>query len=122
MAYTDPQSVTINAVAVSLPRIGIGPSSGIFQSNDGLVRLSVAHQSTKGNRQRHTLRIDHAKIAADPFVGTTNARYNMAAYVVVDVPQVGYTVTEAKQIVDALTAYLTASTGANVTKLLGNES
>ena len=122
MAYTDPQSVTINAVAVSLPRTGIGPSSGSFQSNDGLVRLSIAHQSTNAKRHRHTIRIDHAKIAADPFVGTTNARYNMQAYMVVDVPIVGYTVAEAKQVVDELVAYLAASTGANVTKLLGNES
>ena len=41
---------------------------------------------------------------------------------VIDVPETGYTITEQKQIVDALVAYLTVSTGANVTKLLGNES
>jgi hypothetical protein len=38
------------------------------------------------------------------------------------VPVVGFTITEQKQIIDALTAWLTASTGANVTKLLGGES
>jgi hypothetical protein len=46
----------------------------------------------------------------------------MSAYMVVDVPVTGYTVAEAKQIVDGLVAYLTISTGANVTKLLGGES
>jgi hypothetical protein len=46
----------------------------------------------------------------------------MSAYLVVDVPKVGYTVAEAKQIVDGLVAYLTISTGANVTKLLGGEN
>jgi hypothetical protein len=46
----------------------------------------------------------------------------MTAYVVVDVPDIGYTVAEAKQIVDALTGYLTASSGARVTQLLGGES
>jgi hypothetical protein len=46
----------------------------------------------------------------------------MSMNVVIDVPDTGYTAAEAKQIVDALTAYLTASSGANVTKLIGGES
>lgn len=46
----------------------------------------------------------------------------MSTYLVVDTPVTGYTVAEAKQIVDALTAYLTASTGARVTQLLGGEN
>jgi hypothetical protein len=46
----------------------------------------------------------------------------MSAYLVVDVPKQGYSIAEQKQIVDALTAYLTASSGARVTQLLGGES
>jgi hypothetical protein len=46
----------------------------------------------------------------------------MAAYLVVDVPIIGYTVTEQKQVVDGLTGYLTASSGARVTQLLGGEN
>jgi len=46
----------------------------------------------------------------------------MSCYVVVDVPVNGYTVTEEKALVDALAAYLTASTGAKVTQLLGGEN
>jgi hypothetical protein len=45
----------------------------------------------------------------------------MSAYLVIDVPQTGYSATEAKQIVDGLTAFLTASTGANVSRVLGDE-
>jgi len=41
---------------------------------------------------------------------------------VVDVPVNGYTVTEEKALVDALVAYLQASTGARVTQLLGGEN
>jgi hypothetical protein len=41
---------------------------------------------------------------------------------VVDVPVFGYTVAEAKVIVDGLVAYLTASSGARVTQILGGES
>jgi len=45
----------------------------------------------------------------------------MSVYLVVDTPKVGYTVAEAKAIVDAFTAYCTASTGARITQLLGGE-
>jgi hypothetical protein len=46
----------------------------------------------------------------------------MAVYVVIDTPETGYTIAEQKQIVDGLTGYLTASSGANVTKIIGGES
>jgi len=120
MAFTDPQSVTINAVATTLPRTSNGVNSGVFTKDDGNVKLTVSH--AYGKRTRRTIRIDHAKVAPDPFTTTVNARYSMSAYIVVDVPTVGYTVAEQKQIVDALTAYLTASSGARTTQLLGGEN
>lgn len=120
MSFTDPQSVTINAVANSLPRVSSGTNSGVFSKDDGTVKLSISH--AYGKRARRTIRIDHSKIAPDPFVSTTNARYSMSAYIVVDVPLTGYTNAEAKQVVDGLTAYLTASTGARISQLLGGEN
>lgn len=120
MAFADPQSVTINAVAQTLPRISSGVNSGIFQKDDASVKLQITH--VLGSRVRHTLRLDHQKTAADPLITGTNAIYSMSAYLVVDVPKSGYTVVEQKQIVDALSAYLTASSGARVTQLLGNEN
>lgn len=120
MAFADPQSVTINAVASSLPRVSSSGSSSIYQKDDGLVRMTIAHSGTK--RFRRTIRIDHSKIAPDPLVSAQNIKFSMSCYLVVDVPPTGYTVAEQKQIVDALTAYLTASSGARVTQLLGAEN
>lgn len=120
MAFADPQSVTINAIAKSLARISSGPNSGIFQKDDGEVKLSVSHAYNR--RVRRTIRLDHKKIAADPLMPSTNTQYSMASYLVVDLPVVGYTVAEAKQVIDGLTAYLTASSGARVTQLLGGEN
>lgn len=120
MAFSDPQSVTINAVANSLPRVSSGVNTGTFRKDDALVELRVSH--TYKNRTRRELRLTHAKVAPDPLVSSTNIRYSMSAYLVVDHPVTGYTVAEAKQIVDALTAYLTASSGAKVTQLLGGEN
>jgi hypothetical protein len=119
--FADPQSVTINAVANSLPRTSSGVNNGAFTKDDGLVGLSISHQKS-GKKTRRLIRLNHAKIAADPLLAGVNVKASMAAYLVVEVPETGYTVVEAKQVVDGLTAYLTASSGANVTKLLGGES
>lgn len=120
MAFADPQSVTINAIAKTLPRTSSGTDSGVFTKDDGEVKLSISHSYNK--RTRRTLRIDHQKIATDTLDPTINSLYSMSVYIVCDVPKVGYTVAEQKQIVDGLTAYLTASSGARVTQLLGGEN
>lgn len=120
MSFADPQSVTINSVANSLPRTSSGVDSGVFTKDDGTVKLSVSH--SYGKRTRRSVRLEHAKVAPDPLISSTNIRHSMTAYLVVDVPVTGYSVAEAKQIVDGLTAYLTASSGGNVTKLLGGEN
>lgn len=120
MAFADPQSVTINAVPYSLPRISSGVNSGTFQYTDGTVALLVSHQY--GTRNRRTIRLNHQKYAADPLVSSTNVLRSLSVYMVVDTPLQGYTVTEQKQIVDGLAAYLTASSGARVTQLLGGEN
>lgn len=120
MAFSDPQSVTINAIANSLPRVSSGVNAGTFSKDDGTVKLSVAH--AYGKRNRRTIRIDFTKVAADPFVSGVNNKYSLSAYLVVDVPVTGFTIAEQKQVVDGLTAYLTASSGARVTQLLGGEN
>jgi hypothetical protein len=122
MGFSDPQSVTINAVANSLPRISSGENKGVFAKDDGTVSLTVSYQAFGKDRKRRMLRLDHSKIAADPLMAGINVLARMSAYIVVDVPLTGYTLVEQKQIVDALTAYLTASSGARATQLLGGEN
>ncbi len=120
MAFADPQTVTINAVAQTLPRTGFQPNAGIFTKDDGNVKLTVANVAGKA-RTRRSLRLDYRKIAADPLVSAQNVMYSMSAYLVVDIPITGFTVAEQKYVVDALTAYLTATSGARTTQLLGGE-
>lgn len=119
MAFTDPQTVTINTVANTLPRVSTNGTTSSYKKDDGTVTLSASH--SYGKRIRSTIRLDHSKIAPDPLISSTSIKFSMSAYVVVDRPNVGYTNAEAKQIADALFAYLTASSGANVTKFLGGE-
>jgi len=120
MAFADPQSVTINAVAKSLPRTSSSTDSGAFTKDDGEVKLSISHAYNKRNRR--VIRLDHQKITTDTLDPTINTLYNMSCYLVVESPKVGYTVAEQKQVVDGLVAYLTATSGARVTQLLGGEN
>ncbi len=121
MAFSDPQTITINAVANALPRVAPGKNSGTFQKDDGRIALGISHTVGK-SRTRRSVRIDHSKVAPDPLIAAQNILFSMSAYLVVDVPVTGYTIAEQKQIVDALAAWLSASSGGNTTKLLGGEN
>jgi hypothetical protein len=117
--FSDPQSVTINAVANSLPRISAGANAGVFRKDDATVKLTISHAEAK--RYRRMVRLDHNKLASDPYVTGDNVPVSMAAYMVIDVPLLGYTVAEQKQVVDGLTLFVTTGSGAAVTKILGGE-
>lgn len=119
MAFADPQSVTVNAVAQSLPRVASNGSSSEYQKEDSSYKLVVSRIA--GKRRRYMVRLDARKIASDPLVSANNREYTMAAYVVVDVPPtgIGYTNPDARDVVLALTGWLTS---ANVLKVLGNEN
>ncbi len=116
MSYNDPISLTISGSAVSLPRISSGVNSGAFSTPDSTNVIRVAH--AYGKRTRRTVRLENSKIATDPLTAA-NAKYSMTAYLVVDVPNVGYSVAEAQAVTTALTAFLSP---ANLAKLLGGEN
>lgn len=120
MALSDPQTVTINSIANTLYRTSTGTNSSIYTANDGLIKETWSHQY--GREGRHLARLDHSKIAANPFDSSLNAKYSMSTYLVVAAPFVGYTVAEQKLVVDGFLAQLNASSGALITKLLGGEN
>lgn len=120
MALSDPQSVTIGASTISLPRTSSGLNTGTFTSADGNVQVVITH--VLGKRNRRQIRINHRKVAADPMVAAQNLQYSMSCIVSVDTPPVGYTPAEQKEVLDGLFGILTASSGANEVKLLGGES
>lgn len=114
--FTDPQSVTVNAVAVSLPRISSTGSSSSYRSADTTEMLTIS--SAEGKRNRRTVRVDFNKIAADPLTAV-NAKFTGSVYLVIDSPISGFSIAELQYQVTALTAWLSA---ANVAKVLGGES
>lgn len=119
MAFSDPQSVTINAIAHSLPRTGIAEGSGTFRKDDGTVQLRITQ--TTGRRLRKSIRLTTVKVAPDPLMPAQNGTYEQSVTLTVDTPSYGFSLAEQKQMVDGFAAFLTASSGAKITQLLGAE-
>lgn len=117
MAFADPQSVTINAVPKSMPRVSIGASESTYRTADETVQMRISHQASKG-RKRRMVRLDQTVIAADPLTAE-NAEQKAGIYLVVDEPTWGFSDTDLDYLVDALVAWLTSG---NIAKLLGGES
>lgn len=120
MAFADPQSVTISGDAKSLPRVGTSDGKSTYRKDDSTVEMTISHQY--GKRTRRAIRLISNKIVEDPLLSTVNVPVSTSITLVVDSPVVGFTNAELKAVVDGLTAYLTASSGAKVTQFLGGES
>lgn len=120
MAFTDPLSVTISAVTTPLPRVSQADDESSYQSADGLIVVKAGHDS--GKRLRHTIRIDHNKLTADPFKPSENVKVGMSHYLVFDVPPAGYTNAEVLAVYTGFKTMYTATSDALITKLLGGES
>lgn len=116
--YNDPQSVTINGAATSLPRVG-SPSPnrmGVYKSADGNVELTV-RQDQSATRFRREIRLIQRKVALDP-IAAVNKEISTSVIMTVDEPKWGFS--------DAEIGYLTAAviawfSNANRDKLLGGE-
>lgn len=116
--FAEPQSVTVNAVAKSLPRVSFGDRKGVFASNTGDITLTVSHDLK--SRNRRNVRVDFAKTAVDPLLDGVSRPYSMSAYIVVDHPRVGFDNTEVKNNLKALVDYLAVA--GNLDKVVGGES
>jgi len=116
--FADPQSITVNAVAQSLPAIARNDVSSKYQKDDATFSMSIAHQY-KAERNRFTVRIDANKVAADPLASANNRVYSQSCYITMDKPTVGYSNAETQQLASALVAWLTS---ANILKVLGGET
>jgi len=121
MAFADPQSITpTGGSAISLPRTAAGQDRSVYSSADALYQLLISSQY--GKRNRRTLRITQNKVTADPFIPANNVRVNGTVYIVTDFPVAGFSVAEMAALAGGLCTYASASTNANLTKLLGGEN
>lgn len=113
---TDPQTVTINAVATPLPRTQQGASQNVYTSADGNTSLT-AKQNTTASRFRREIRLSQKKVAADP-ISAVNKEIGVSVYLVIDEPRAGFSDAEIGYLIEALKAW---SISANYNKVLGGE-
>jgi hypothetical protein len=113
---TDPQSVTINAVAVSLPWTQNGATVNTYTAADGNTYMTTKQNST-ASRFRREIRLSQKKIAADP-ISAVNVEKGFSVYLVIDEPRAGFSDAEIKYVIEALKTWLTS---ANQDKVLGAE-
>lgn len=116
--FADPISVTVNSVAQSLARTGSGDLYSVYRKDDGSHQLKITHQYGK-TRSRFTTRLDHNKLVADVFVAGQSVRTSASVSLVIDMPVIGYTNAEVRDLVIGLTGWATSG---NVLKVLGGET
>jgi len=118
--FTDPQNITIDGVAKSLPRVSVGNMTANYRSSDGGLELSIAHSANK--RERSVVRATTNKVGADPFDSTRSKAYTAQAYLVIDTPLngAGFTDAELEDHVNGLLDFLKGA--GNLAKILGKES
>lgn len=115
----DPQSITVGATPVSLPRVGVDKTSADYQSADGNSLLRVSQTTTKDTRST-VISLKTNKIAADP-ITAVNSRKSQIITISARGPLDGFTVSEIKDQLVGLANALTASSAALAVKILSGE-
>lgn len=117
MAFADPQSLTVDATPVSLPRVGSSLGAGAFRSSDQKYQLEVRHQS--GTQERHNVKLSFADVVGNPLVPAQNLVVGTTVNLTVTHPRNGMTAESVKDIAVALAAW---ASEANLVKLIGGEN
>lgn len=120
MSFTDPVKVKPGESEKECPRVSVGAFESEYLSEDGLTHVKISTQN--GSRKRHMARLDLSKLTTDPFDESKKVEISSSVYLVLDRPLAGFTNAELKTLVEGLTTFLTASTGANIKKLIASES
>jgi hypothetical protein len=102
--FADPQSVTINSVAKSMPRISSKDLSATYQKDDQSFKLTISHLISN-KRIRSMVRIDQRAIVPDPLTAV-NDYETLSFYFVIDRPEAGFSATEVDYLVQGLKTWL----------------
>jgi hypothetical protein len=123
MALADPSKFKVETgTEVEAPRVVSGDYNALYSTSDGLNKMTVSTTKSNSSRYRHLVRIDVEKLSTNIYEESKKQAVSMSVYLVVDRPQNGYTVADAKKLVEGLVGFLSATSYSAVTKVLGGES
>lgn len=113
----DPQIITVNAVAKSMPRVLIELGKSTYQKDDETFKLIISHQ--RSNKRIRTMsRFEQRVIVADPLT-SENDYETLSYYTVIDRPEVGFSVAQVQQQIAGFNTWIDA---AMIAKLYGQET
>jgi hypothetical protein len=116
VAFSDPQTITVNTVGKTLNRIKSDGYRSEYSEAGEEFKLTISHQESK-SRTRRMIRIDQRVVAADPLT-SVNEYKNLGVYLVIDEPEYGFSDAEIDYVVQALCDW---STTANITDVCENQ-
>jgi len=121
MALADPQSITVNSVAKSMPRILVEGNHSLYQMSDLTFSLDVRHRAVKRDKKTRAVSLvtfNQRKVVADPLTAV-NDYENLVWSIQLDRPDAGFTSTECDQM---FTGFKTWFDTTMVGKIFGRES
>lgn len=120
MAFNDPQSILIDAVAVPLGRVFTKNATGQFIAADGSYTLEIL--PSNGKTKVRTVRLRNSKVTSDPLVASTNVRVQDLISLTVVRPLDGYSDSEMVKQVASLLTWFTANANANLIRFIAGEN
>jgi len=121
MAYTDPQAITVDGTAHSLPRVLTGTTVGKFVSADAVRELTIDPRGS-AKRRRNVGRFYTKRNVLDPLGSGLSTQVQSMVSITIDRPSSGVTDAEVEKDLLGLIAWLTANTNANLKKLVAGEN
>lgn len=117
----DPEVITVNAVAKTMPRTVQSGSSSLYELADRSFSLSIKHTSFKQDKKsriKSLVSFVQRAVVPDPLTAI-NDYETVGVSVQIDRPEAGFTSVQIQQMVTGFQAWLTSTM---VDKLYGRES
>ena len=118
---SDPQTITVNAVAKVMPKILGDGSHSVYQLSDQTFALDIRHTRTKKDKKsrvKSLVTFTQKAVVADPLT-VVNDYETLVFSVQIDRPEAGFTSVQTQQLVTGFQSWLNSTM---VDKLYGQES
>lgn len=120
MSLADPQTITVNAVAKAMARLGDSGNISVFQMNDQTFKLNVSHVTTRKDKKvrvRSLVTFTQRAVVPDPLTAV-NDYETLVWSIQLERPEAGFTQTQVDQM---FTGFKTWFDSTMVGKIFGQE-
>lgn len=121
MAFTDPQSITVNAVAKSLVRIREDNGTSVYWLRESLGEYVLTIKQSSFQKNGQTIDRHSVDVVQTIYATSTVPEITRHAYTVVENSRLD-TVADPVYLAAAMATWMTASTNANLLKLVNRET